>query len=129
MTDFGPTTARLAEEAASGFSAAIVPLLLVPMAVIILALAVVDRRAASWLAVPALWRSSQFFTQTFAMPLFVGGAAPVLAALLAIPSRGVVPLAIAAYVVVRLWQIRGQQVYPERPIPTWLRRRRGAPRS
>jgi len=126
LAEFGPTTARLAEEAAGGFSAAIVPVLVVPMAFIILALAVFDRRAASWLAVPALWPSSQFFTQTFAMPLFVAGGAPVLAALLAIPSRGVVPAAIAGYVVVRLWQLRGQPVTPDLPIPTWPRRRRPA---
>ena len=126
IAEFGPTTARLAQEAAGGFSAAIVPVLVVPMAFIILALAVVDRTAASWLAVPALWPSSQLFTQTFAMPLFVAGRAPVLAALLAIPSRGVAPVAIVAYVLVRLWQVRGQPVTPDLPLPAWPRRRRPA---
>ncbi|MBM4407329.1 MAG: hypothetical protein FJ038_01715 [Chloroflexi bacterium] len=109
------TTARLNEEAAGGFSAAIVPMLLVPMTLLVFLLWLRDRRAGSWLAVPALWPASQFFTQTFAMPLFArgpqaGAGGPVapawFAALLAIPSRGVVPMAIAVYVVTRLWGAR-----------------------
>lgn len=108
-------TARLTEESAGGFSAAIVPMLLVPMAMLIGTLALVDRRAASWLAVPALWPASQFFTQVFVMPLFArsgawrsaAGTAPAwLAALVAIPSRGIVPIAISLYVVTRLWESR-----------------------
>ena len=108
-------TIRLSEESAGGFSAAIVPMLLVPMAILMGALALVDRRAASWLAVPALWPASQFFTQVFVMPLFArsaawrsaSGTAPTwLAVLVAIPSRGIVPIAISLYVVSRLWESR-----------------------
>ena len=105
------TTARLNEEAGGGFSAAIVPSLLLPMTLLMFLLWLMDRRAGSWLAVPALWPASQFFTQTFAMPLFArapgAAVAPAwFAAMLAIPSRGVVPLAIAIYVVTRLWESR-----------------------
>ncbi|HVA85730.1 MAG TPA: hypothetical protein VNF73_05330 [Candidatus Saccharimonadales bacterium] len=106
LGEMAATTARLNDEAAGGFSAAIAPILLAPMAIIVLALAAVDRRAASWLAVPALWPASQFFTSTFAMPVLAGGGAAWFAAMLAIPSRGVVPIAIAVYAVVRLWQAR-----------------------
>ena len=128
LAEVGPTAGRLADEAAGGFSAAIVPALLVPMAAIIVALALLDRSAASWLAVPALWPSTQFFTQTFAMPVLATGGFAWLAALLAIPSRGVVPVAIAAYVLVRLWQVRGQTLTPDIPLPRirWLARRRGS---
>ena len=106
--EMGAITARLNDESAGGFSAAIAPILLAPMAIIILALALVDRRAASWLAVPALWPASQFFNSTLAMPVLAGGGAAWFAAMLAIPSRGVVPIAIAIYAVVRLWQARGE---------------------
>ena len=133
------TTARLNEEAAGGFSAAIVPSLLLPMTLLVFLLWLMDRRAGSWLAVPALWPASQFFTQTFAMPLFARGSAGAvgagaasagsvvapawLAALLAIPSRGVVPLAIAIYVVTRLWQSRRAAIEARRasPAPSALR--------
>ena len=123
VSTMAETTIRLTEESAGGFSAAIVPTLLLPMGAIVMALAVIDRHAASWLAVSALWPATQFFTQTLLMPLFAPVArigaeaghavastravAPAwFAALLAIPSRGVVPIAIALYVVFRLLERR-----------------------
>ena len=114
----GAVTARLNDEAAGGFSAAIAPILLAPMAIIIVALALVDRKAASWLAVPALWPASQFFTSTFAMPVLAAGGAGWFAAMLAMPSRGVVPIAIAIYAVVRLWQARGEARIRDLAVPT-----------
>jgi hypothetical protein len=110
LGEFSMTQARLSAEAAGGFSAAIVPILIVPMACVMLALAIVDRTAASWLAVPALWPASQFFTQTFALPVLAARSSMWFAALLAIPSRGVVPIAISLYVVSRLWAVRGQEI-------------------
>jgi len=64
-------------------------------------LALVDRRAAGWLAVPALWPISQFFYATFALPVIT----PALAAVLAVgphPADAVVPWAIVAYAAVRV---------------------------
>jgi hypothetical protein len=101
-------------------------MLIVPMACVLLALAILDRTAASWLAVPALWPASQFFTQTFALPVFAARNTVWFAALLAIPSRGVVPIAIALYVISRLWAVRGQEVKPDLLPPQLLRWRRGS---
>jgi hypothetical protein len=65
------------------------------------ALALIDRRAAGWLAVPALWPAAEYFYATFALPL----RSPWLAALLAVPATqasAFVPWTIVAYAVVRL---------------------------
>jgi len=52
-----------------GWSAARDPRLFAITAASLAGLAVVDRRAAGWLAVPALWPAAQYFYATFAMPL------------------------------------------------------------
>ena len=51
------------------FSAARDPRLFVVTEVAVGALALIDLRAAGWLAVPALWPAAQFFYATFALPL------------------------------------------------------------
>jgi hypothetical protein len=52
-----------------GFSAARDPRLFVATAVAIGLLALIDRKAAGWLAVPALWPASQYFYSSFALPV------------------------------------------------------------
>ncbi len=97
-TSFSAISARLAQESANGFSAFYYPLLLVPAAAAILALWWRDRRAAGWLAVPALWPASEFHYSTFALPVMT----PILAVLLAIPRQQLPPIAIVLDVAWRL---------------------------
>ena len=91
LTQFGTISARLERESAGGFSAFYHPVLLVPTAIAIILLWRRDRKAAGWLAVPALWPSSEFHYSTFAQPVMT----PILAVLLSVISReGLVPIAI-----------------------------------
>jgi len=74
-------------------------------AVALLILAVRDRRAAGWLAVPAAWPSSQFHYSTMALPVM----SPLLAVLLAVPVARLAPVAIILEVgrrVVEPWAAR-----------------------
>jgi hypothetical protein len=84
-----------------GFSATRDPRLLVLTATALVGLFLVDRRAAGWLSVPALWPGTQYFYATFALPL----RSPWLAALLAFSepkAAAVVPWAISAYALARM---------------------------
>lgn len=84
-----------------GFSAARDPRLFALAAVAIAALALMDYRAAGWLAVPALWPATQYFYSTFALPL----RSPWLMAMLAIGGQradALVPWAIIAYAIGRV---------------------------
>ncbi len=70
-------------------------------------LALIDTKAAGWLAVPALWPAAQYYYATFALPL----RSPWLAAALVFggrPGEATVPWAINAYVACRLmlWLFR-----------------------
>jgi hypothetical protein len=94
---FGAISARLAQQSDSGFSAFYHPILLVPTAIAIILLWRRDRKAAAWLAVPALWPSSEFHYSTFAQPVMT----PLLAVLLAVPNQQLAPVAIMLYV---LWR-------------------------
>jgi hypothetical protein len=91
---FGAISARLAQQSDSGFSAFYHPILLVPTAIAIILLWRRDRKAAAWLAVPALWPSSEFHYSTFAQPVMT----PLLAVLLAVPNQQLAPVAITLYV-------------------------------
>lgn len=62
------------------------------VAIAALALAVVGRRRAAWLAVPGLWPSTQWYYATLAVP----GLTPIAAALMAIPTQGAVVVALVA---------------------------------
>jgi hypothetical protein len=87
---FGVISDRLARESLYGLSAFYVPPLLVAAVVALLILALRDRRAAGWLAVPAAWPASQFHYSTMALPVM----SPLLAVLLAIPMLQLPPIAI-----------------------------------
>ncbi|HZL32534.1 MAG TPA: hypothetical protein VFC81_00990 [Verrucomicrobiae bacterium] len=78
---FGTISGRLEYESIQGFSAFYFPALLVLTIVALGLLALRDRRAAGWLAVPALWPASQLHYSTMALPVM----SPLLAFFLAIP--------------------------------------------
>ena len=87
-------TAQLDHDAIGGFSATwLGPILVVPAIVALGALWLVDREAAAWLAVPALWPASQYLYASFAMPI----RSAALAAALVVPTRGWTPLVIIVY--------------------------------
>lgn len=97
---FAEISNRLAIESLHGLSAFYFPALLAltVAALLVLALVVRDRRAAGWLAVPAVWPSSQFHYSTMALPVM----SPLLAALLAIPELRWPPVIIVLEVARRL---------------------------
>jgi len=89
-----------------GYSAARDPRLFVLTAAALAALALVDRRASGWLAVPALWPGTELFYSTFALPL----RSPWLTAALALSlpkAAAAIPWVIIAYAVIRLgrWEV------------------------
>jgi hypothetical protein len=94
LNEFGRISANLARESADGYSAFYYPLLLVPTAIAIVLLWRRDGKAAAWLAVPALWPSTEFHYSTFAQPVMT----PLLAVLLAVPTPQLAPIAIMLYV-------------------------------
>ena len=65
--------------------------------VTVLALWLVRKRGAEWLAIPALWPGTQFFYHVFALPALVDK--PWLAAALAVPLPLLAPVAVLAYAV------------------------------
>jgi hypothetical protein len=91
VSRFGAISERLNLEAAGGFSAWGLPssaLALVVGALVVLM--VVDRKAAAWLAVPALWPATQLHYSAFALPVI----SPLMAFLLAIPQHGIPALVV-----------------------------------
>ena len=111
---------RLNSEAAGGFSGWGLPLpsfLAVVAAIGVLAL--LDRRSAAWLAVPALWPASQLHYSAFALPVIT----PLMAFVLAIPQPGIPAAAAVALACWRLYTY----IRRRRPatLPPLLRRRAG----
>jgi len=100
LEEFGTISARIAAESFGGFSATRDTTLLVVTAAAIGALALIDRRAAGWLSVPALWPSSQFFYSAFALPVM----SPILAIGLAVDWRPLPAQVICVYAAWRLAQ-------------------------
>lgn len=78
----GFLSSRLEYESTRGDSAFYFPMLLAFTAAALALLALRHRRAAGWLAVPAVWPASQFHYSTMALPVM----SPLLAVLLAIPD-------------------------------------------
>jgi hypothetical protein len=104
--DFSHVQAWMQDATWGGFSAARDPRLFAVTAGALGVLALIDRRGAAWLAVPALWPASEFFYSTFALPL----RSPWLVAVLAVPGTQFdarVPWAIVSYATVRiiLWLV------------------------
>jgi hypothetical protein len=116
---FGSISSRLESESQQGGSAFYFPILLSVTAVALLILALRDRRAAGWLAAPAVWPSSQFHYSTMALPVM----SPLLAVLLAVPIARLAPVAIILEVGRRLvspWVAR--LVMSGRPSPAGAER-------
>ncbi len=107
---FGAISARLAQESRNGFSAFYYPLMAIPTAIAIVLLWRIDPRAAAWLAVPALWPSTEFHYATFALPVMT----PLLAPLLAIPIQRLAPFVIILYVT---WRYASEPV--QHRLRTW----------
>jgi hypothetical protein len=95
--EFGAISSRLARESDYGYSAFYSKRLIIPTAIAIFFLWLKDRRAAWWLAVPALWPASEFHYSTFAQPVMT----PFLAVTLAVPIQQLPPIAIIVYVIWR----------------------------
>jgi hypothetical protein len=117
---------RLLREAFGGFSAFGHWPLFAALVVALLLLALRDRRASGWLAVPALWPATQFHYQTMVMPTMT----PLLAVLLAYPTFDIPAPAILADVLIRLvaplavpWLLLGRR--PTVPARMFTRRTNG----
>jgi hypothetical protein len=95
---FGAISGRLEYESIQGFSAFYFPALLAVTVAALVVLALRDRRAAGWLAVPAVWPASQLHYSTMALPVI----SPLLAFFLAIPILRLPPEIIIVEVVRRL---------------------------
>lgn len=98
VRQFGAISSRLANESTNGGSAFYFPAMLAATVAAVLLLAIRDRRAAGWLAVPAVWPSSQFHYSTMALPVM----SPFLAVFLALPQPQAAPVVIILEVVRRL---------------------------
>ncbi len=97
---FGAISSRLEYESLQGLSAFYFPVLLGVTGVALVILALRDRRAAGWLAVPAVWPSSQFHYSTMALPVM----SPLLAVVLSIPHLRLPPVVIILEVARRVIQ-------------------------
>jgi hypothetical protein len=116
VAQFGAISSRLASESILGFSAFYVPDLLAVTVIALALLALRDRRAAGWLAVPAIWPASQLHYSTMALPVM----SPLLAIFLAIPLFHLPPEIIIVEVVRRLLT---------RPVSGYVTRFRGRPQA
>jgi hypothetical protein len=99
--DYPRVQAWIVHATLGGFSAARDQRLFAVVATALGALALIDRRAAGWLAVPALWPAAEYFYASFALPL----RSPWLLAMLAVsgsPADAFVPWFILTYAVMRL---------------------------
>jgi hypothetical protein len=91
---FGELSAVLAEQSDGGLSATAIPWL-IPIAVV--ALVFVGRERAAWLAVPALWPTTQWYYSTLAVPALT----PIAAAVIAMPVPGAAVVAVAIVAIQR----------------------------
>jgi hypothetical protein len=106
IANAGHVTQVLAQQSAGGHSAAAVPWL-VPITVLFLA--ILGRRRAVWLLVPALWPYAQIHYASIAMPILA--EAPVVALVLAfqVSPYGVVVALGGQVIADRLARMRGRQ--------------------
>ena len=105
LSQSGFISSRLMSESAGGYAASAFPPLYLIAVPAVLALLVLDRKAAGWLAVIALWPASEFHYSIFALPVLVTEApvvAAVLAAALALPVPGIPVLVMVAVASLRV---------------------------
>jgi hypothetical protein len=96
INQFGALSAALNEQSDGGLSATAIPWL-IPIAVIALVFA--GRERAAWLAVPALWPTTQWYYSTLAVPAVA--VTSLAAGILAIPIPGAAVLAAVVVAVSR----------------------------
>jgi hypothetical protein len=94
VAQFGDLSASLNEQSDGGLSATAIPWL-IPIALVALLFA--GRERAAWLAVPAIWPTTQWYYSTLAVP----AATPIAAAILAIPLPGAAVIATVAVAISR----------------------------
>ncbi len=102
----------ISTESGGGLSAWGKPLVLIPTIIALIVLARIDLRASAWLAVPALFPTTQYYYAMFALPVD-----PFLAAAMAFPLPLVAPIMTIAYTVVRcgvvMWRRRRRAPQPD----------------
>ena len=98
LSQAGTLQESIHSESVGGFSAWGTPLVFVPAFLALCVLARLDLRAAAWLAVPALFPTTQYYYAMFALPVD-----PFLAAAMAFPVPLGPPLLTIVYAAVRLW--------------------------
>jgi len=86
ITQFGDLSSALAQQSQGGMSATAIPWL-IPIG--LAALVFAGRERAAWLAVPAVWPSTQWYYATLAVPALT----PIAAAVTAIPVPGAIVVA------------------------------------
>jgi hypothetical protein len=86
---FGEISRTLEAQSQGGMSATTSWVLI---AIAVLALVLVGRRRAAWLAVPGMWPSTQWYYASLGIP----GLTPIAAALMAIPVQGATVVALVA---------------------------------
>ena len=117
IQQFGDISNRLEFESIQGFSAFYFPELLAVTVVALAILALRDRAAAGWLAVPAAWPASQLHYSTMALPVMT----PLLAFFLAVPVLRLPPEIILVEIVRRLVApyvsafLAARRTIPDRP--------------
>ena len=94
VAQFGDLSAALNEQSDGGLSATAIPWL-IPVA--LLALVFAGRERAAWLAVPAIWPTTQWYYSTLAVP----AATPIAGAILAVPLPGAAVIATIAVAISR----------------------------
>jgi hypothetical protein len=94
------------------------PVLIPP---VLVALWILRRRGAEWLAIPAVWPATQFYYSAMALPAIVGR--PFAAAALALPAPLIAPVVVMALAGREAWLVR-QSSDPAAGdrAPAWLRR-------
>jgi hypothetical protein len=111
LVDYSSISSTIGHESLGGFSATrSVPLFIVT-AVMMAILAVIDFRAACWLAVPALAPFTEFHASIFALPVM----SPILAIGLGYPRQGLAPVVICVYVAWRI--LRATPLLKSLPLP------------
>ena len=111
LNDFAAISATLSSEAHGGLSAWAQPWpLLLATAAALVVIAWHDRRAAGWLAVPALWPASEYHYATMILPI----TTPLLAFAMATPWYGVPALVTIGYAAVLVMKTYGKDRWPFR---------------
>jgi hypothetical protein len=115
--DYPSVSATIAHESMGGFSASRDPMLFAATAACLALLAVVDWRAACWLAMPALSPFAEFHSSVAALPVMSPGLAAMLS-MWAPPSDALIPTSIGAYCAWRVMRRAGESAGLK--LPAWL---------